>query len=72
MKYIKPETTKIILELSTIIMVSKQEEGIVGPSEPKGGDGGDGGDGNIVMGKQGIWDFDESDDSEWPTGVREW
>ena len=58
MKYIKPETILIELELSNLVMGS--EHGILDPSKEKGADNGDG---NIVMSKHDSFEFDDSDDS---------
>lgn len=66
MKYIKPETTYITLELSQLVMGS--EKGIVDPSINKGEDAG--GD-NIVMAKGG-WVFSETDDNGWPKSKSLW
>lgn len=68
MKYIKPETTFITLELSQLVMDSKKEEGIVNPSINKGEDAGDG---NIGMAK-GAWDFSESDEILWSKSKSLW
>lgn len=66
MKYIKPETTYIKLELSNIVMGS--EKGIVDPLKGKGEDAGGG---NIGMAK-GAWDFSEADDNGWPKQKSLW
>lgn len=60
MKYIKPETILIELELSNLVMGSpKKEEGILDPTIAKGQNFGD----NIVMSKHDSFEFDDSDDS---------
>ena len=59
MKYIKPETILIELELSNLVMGSPKEEGILNPSTEKGSMDGD----NIVMSKHDSFEFDDSDDS---------
>lgn len=66
MKYIKPETTYIKLELSNIVMGS--EKGIVDPSINKGENAGGG---NIGMAK-GAWVFSETDDNGWPKQKSLW
>ena len=58
MKYIKPETTFITLELSQLVMGS--EKGILDPGKDKGTDAGDG---NIGMSKHESFGFGDSDDS---------
>lgn len=68
MKYIKPETTFITLELSQLVMDSKKEKGIVDPSKDKGEDAGSG---NIGMAK-GAWDFSESDEILWSKSKSLW
>ena len=60
MKYIKPETILIELELSNLVMGSSKEHGILDPGTEKGKDNGDG---NIVMSKHDSFEFDDSDDS---------
>lgn len=65
MKYIKPETTITTAVLSTIIMGSNTEQGIVDPSKDKGTDAGGG---NIGMGKRDEFTFDDSEDNGWSTG----
>ena len=60
MKYIKPETILIELELSNLVMSSPKEHGIHEPGTEKGKDNGDG---NIVMSKHDSFEFDDSDDS---------
>ena len=60
MKYIKPETILIELELSNLVMGSPIEYGILDPGTEKGKDNGDG---NIVMSKHDSFEFDDSDDS---------
>lgn len=60
MKYIKPETILIELELSNLVMGSPTEHGILDPGTEKGKDNGDG---NIVMSKHDSFEFDDSDDS---------
>lgn len=60
MKYIKPETILIELELSNLVMGSPKEHGILEPDTEKGKDNGDG---NIVMSKHDSFEFDDSDDS---------
>ncbi len=60
MKYIKPETILIELELSNLVMGSPKEHGILDPGTGKGTDNGDG---NIVMSKHDSFEFDDSDDS---------
>ncbi len=59
MKYIKPETILIELELSNLVMGSPIEEGKLNPSTDKGLTDGD----NIVMSKHDSFEFDDSDDS---------
>jgi hypothetical protein len=65
MKYIKPETTYIKLELSNIVMGS--EKGILKPEDKPGSTDGD----NIVMAKGG-WVFSETDDNGWPKQKSLW
>ena len=65
MKYIKPETTITTAVLSTIIMGSNTEQGIVDPNKDKGTDAGGG---NIGMGKRDEFTFDDSEDNGWSTG----
>ena len=60
MKYIKPDTILIELELSNLVMGSPKEHGILDPVTEKGKDNGDG---NIVMYKHDSFEFDDSDDS---------
>lgn len=61
MKYIKPETILIELELSNLVMGSpKVEEGIGDPSIKLGEDFGGG---NRGMSKHDSFEFDDSDDS---------
>lgn len=67
MKYIKPETTYIKLELSNIVMGS--EKGILKPEAELGSVDGDGD--NIVMAK-GTWVFSETDDNGWPKSKSLW
>jgi hypothetical protein len=67
MKYIKPETTYIKLELSNIVMGS--EKGILKPEAELGSVDGDGD--NIVMAKGG-WVFSETDDNGWPKQKSLW
>ena len=60
MKYIKPETILIELELSNLVMgSSKKEVGLLDPSKR----GEDAGGGNIGMSKHNSFEFDDSDDS---------
>lgn len=66
MKYIKPETTYITLELSQLVMGS--ETGILDPGKDKGTDAGNG---NIGMAK-GAWDLSETDDNGWPKTNSPW
>lgn len=66
MKYIKPETTYITLELSQLVMGS--EKGILDPGKDKGTDAGNG---NIGMAK-GAWDFSESDEILWSKSKSLW
>lgn len=65
MKYIKPETTYITLELSQLVMGS--EKGILKPEAELGSVDGD----NIVMAKGG-WIFSETDDNGWPKSKSLW
>ena len=59
MKYIKPETILIEVELSNLVMGSpKKEHGILNPGTEKGKDNGDG---NFVMSKHDSFEFDDSD-----------
>ena len=60
MKYIKPETILLELELSNLIMGLSTEIPIGDPSIDKGQDFGDG---NIGMSKHDSFEFDDSDDS---------
>lgn len=59
MKYIKPETILIELELSNLVMGSPKEHGILDPSTEKGSKD----NGNIVMSKHDSFEFDDSNDS---------
>ena len=60
MKYIKPETILIEVELSNLVMGSpKKEVGLLDPSKR----GEDAGGGNIGMSKHDPFEFDDSDDS---------
>jgi len=68
MKYIKPETILIELELSNLVMGSPKEHGILEPGTEKGKDNGDG---NIVMSKGG-WPFGEEVGNEWPESKSLW
>lgn len=59
MKYIKPETILIELELSNLVMGSPTEYGKADPTKPLGYKDGD----NYVMSKHDSFEFDDSDDS---------
>lgn len=59
MKYIKPETILIELELSNLVMGSPTEYGKADPTKSLGSVDGD----NIVMSKHDSFEFDDSDDS---------
>ena len=59
MKYIKPETILIEVELSNLVMGSPIEYGKADPTKPLGSVDGD----NIVMSKHDSFEFDDSDDS---------
>jgi len=67
MKYIKPETTYIKLELANLVMGSPKEEGKLDPSKEKGSED----NGNIVMAKGG-WPFGEQVENEWPESKNLW
>lgn len=67
MKYIKPETTYIKLELANLVMGSPKEEGKLDPSKEKGSED----NGNIVMSKGG-WPFGEEVGNEWPESKSLW
>lgn len=67
MKYIKPETTFITLELSQLLVMGS-ETGILDPGKDKGTDAGNG---NIGMAK-GAWDLSETDDNGWPKTNSPW
>ena len=59
MKYIKPETILIEVELSNLVMGSPTEYGMADPTKPLASEDG----GNIVMSKHDSFEFDDSDDS---------
>lgn len=64
MKYIKPETTVVKMEMPLLLAGTLQEKGIVNPKTDKGTEDESG---NIVMSKHNPFDIEDFDDTGWKT-----
>ena len=64
MKYIKPETTVVKMEMPLLLAGTLQEKGIVSPETQKGFSDESG---NIPMAKHNPFDIEDFDDTGWKT-----
>jgi len=65
MKYIKPETTVVKMEMPLLLAGTLIEKGIVNPGTEKGTK--EEGSGNIPMAKHNPFDIEDFDDTGWKT-----